>query len=221
MGERADWQASVGQILRLAQAYAGEATDDQPDRPSRALEGYLRCARRAGDYSLAAIAASQIRDLLEEDWTEPDIVEIVDHLFLPAPGDGRTHQEWLRVVADLLEARADGRWQPDDASPLTSFEWRTCYPDLAQVIGVSFHVDALQLHGSYEAALDEGLSGSRFELNRAIGQLEEILVSDLDETTLKRGMRALGAHLLPPRGIAHGEWLTNIGSALRRALDTA
>jgi hypothetical protein len=219
MGERADWMASVGQVLRIAQAYAGEAADDEPGRPSRALEGYLRCVRRSGDDSLPGIAASQIHDLLDADWNEPDVVDVVGHLFLPTPDDGRSRRDWLGVVAELLEARAEGQPAPPDAPPVTAFEWRTSYPDLAQVIGGSFHNDALAIHGSYDAALAEDLaSRTPFQLARAIGQLEEIIAGDLDEATLRRGIHALGAGLLPPGGITHREWLAAVGAALRKTL---
>lgn len=219
MGEWSDWLASVGQVLRLGQAYRDEEPDDWPDRPSRALKGYVRCVRRTGDRSAIAVAVAQIRQLLDEDWSDPDTLELVDHLALPQPGGGRTRQDWLQAVADLLDETLEGASWPEESAPVTSYEWRTCYPDLAQVLGAAFHQDALAIHGSYEAALRDALDGvSRHRLGRAIGQAEEILYSGLDEATLTCGMRALGAGLEPPGAIARRVWLAALGGEFRTAL---
>jgi len=194
-----EWLAQVAEIRRLARAYTQATGDDRPGRPSEALISYLRCLWREPDFGRAAIAVGQIRNLIDQDWDDADIVEAVRLLGLPRPSDGRTVYEWLQVVADLLEHALEHHDLPADAPPDSAYEWTTSFPDLTGLIATAYHQDTLVLHGSSENALaDTALDASALALTRAVGQVHEILALGFSEDQLERGVRWMGLGIRNP-----------------------
>jgi hypothetical protein len=159
----------------------------------------LRCLWREPDFGRAAIAVGQIRNLIDQDWDDADIVEAVRLLGLPRPSDGRTVYEWLQVVADLLEHALEHHDLPADAPPDSAYEWTTSFPDLTGLIATAYHQDTLVLHGSSENALaDTALDASALALTRAVGQVHEILALGFSEDQLERGVRWMGLGIRNP-----------------------
>lgn len=199
MSSSVEWLAQVAEIRRLARAYTQGTGDDWPGRPSEALISYLRYLWREPDFGRAAIAVGQIRNLIDQDWDDADIVDTVRLLGLPRPSDGRTVYEWLQVVADLLEYALEHHDLPSDAPPDSAYEWTASFPDVTGLIATAYHQDALILHGSSERALaDTVRDASALALTRAVGQVHEILALGLSEDQLGRGVRWMGLGIRNP-----------------------
>ncbi|MGW6578109.1 hypothetical protein ACWF76_01700 [Streptomyces globisporus] len=103
----------LGQVIR---AYTGMSADDEPDRPSEALQAYLRHTWHTRPDALAT-AERQIRDYARN---PPGRLRLSLGEFYPVPDVGLPRpaiQDWLFVVADHLKRSIEEGEVPPPASP--------------------------------------------------------------------------------------------------------
>jgi hypothetical protein len=207
MGRTVDWLAEISEIRQLSLAYYGHA-GDEPNRPSEELLAYLRYCSREG-FARAAVAARQIRELLEDQSPE-EFAEIADAIPLPTPSGGKSAREWLSIAAGILEITVESHNFPPAGPPVTRFEWIMYYPSLAEIISLAYHQDSSGLHGSIENALAVTIRDSSMsDLARTIGQIHEILAWNIAQEDLIEGCRFMGLGIVIPSQDAK-EFILNI-----------
>lgn len=199
--------ASSGAVTQLLAAYAGQIADDLPGRPGTALSGYLRWA--ANEPVHAAIAASQLRQLMERLLNEPDIVPAVLKDALPLnPADERVDGSWADTVATLLEHAIDTGFPPP--GPLATFwEWNHRFPALSQFLGCYFTQDFGDEFSDHDSAtVAWAQTASPLDRARLVGEIGELLALGMADHHLDEALATLGMDVDPP--LPASAWLAHL-----------
>jgi hypothetical protein len=191
------WYPGTSHLLALAQAYAGQAADDEPGKPSAALVAYQRWC----DPPAVAATAAELRRLAAEG------AQAAGELgsWLPSSDAG-----WLLTVAELCDSTI-GTGFPSPADPVTHWEWNRRFPDLGQLIGSYFSQDFPEEHATHDEAIDTwAATASRQARARVVGQIRELLALGLDDAALDAGLSELGLEVDLP--LQPADWLDHVAT---------
>ncbi|GGR88864.1 hypothetical protein Snoj_63930 [Streptomyces nojiriensis] len=196
------------QLLRSYEV-TGYVFDDTDDRSGAALSAYLRQA--AIEPARAAEAAAEIDDLLETGLFNEEIADDVDLLPHIHPPHGKTVEGCLAVIGGHLRKFLAEPAAPSQMPPRTAWEWEERFPDLSQLLGSYFHQDFSMEYSSHREALDDYVSdASDSDLRQLAGEIQEFLILNESDKTLKESAMTLGLGILPPKGVRLRQWLADV-----------
>ncbi|MFB7254966.1 contact-dependent growth inhibition system immunity protein [Streptomyces nojiriensis] len=196
------------QLLRSYEV-TGYAFDDTEDRRGVALSAYLRQA--AIEPARAAEAAAEIDDLLETGLFNDEIADDVDLLPHIHPPHGRTVESCLAVIGGHLRKFLAEPEIPSQSPPQTAWEWRERFPGLRHLLGAYFHQDFSMEYSSHREALGDYVSdASESDLRQLAGEIQEFLILNESDKTLKESAMTLGLGILPPKGVRLRQWLADV-----------
>ena len=210
-----EFDRSYGELDQVISAYAGEPADDDRDRPSRALQAYLRHTWHTRPWALA-VAERQIRAYARN---PPGRLRLRLGEFYPVPDVGLPESEiqgWLLVLADhLRDSVEEGNVPRPSPCPRTHWEWQARFPELAQLLGGWFSQDMPDEFADHEAAVQDYVtSADRVLVARTVAELHELLALGLDESDYGLAVAELGMEVDPPGPDTPGEWLAVLADRL-------
>ncbi len=204
-----------GELDQVVRAYLGMPADDTPQKRSVALDAYLRHTWHTRPWAVF-VAENQAR---EHARNPPGRLRLHLGEFYAVPDVGLADTEvraWLLIVADHLKQSVEhGRVPPPAATPLTPWEWRARFPELAQLLGGWFSQDMPDEFDDHDAALREYLDTTDPSLvARLGGELRELLTLDLEESGYGLAVAQLGMETDPPAPYTPGAWLAAVSDRL-------
>ncbi|MET7712433.1 contact-dependent growth inhibition system immunity protein [Streptomyces sp. NPDC005407] len=210
-----EFDRRYGELDQVINAYVGEPADDDPERPSRALQTYLRHTWHSRPWALS-VAEQQIRDYARN---PPGRLRLRLGEFYPVPDVGRPEseiQDWLLVLADHIKRSIeDGEVPPPSAAPETHWEWHARFPELAQFLGGWFSQDMPDEFADHDAAVqDYDTATDRTLVARLVGELHELLALRLEEADYALAVGELGMEVDPPTPYTPGAWLALVADRL-------
>ncbi|MBO0803961.1 MAG: hypothetical protein J2P25_12920 [Nocardiopsaceae bacterium] len=198
-GPNPDPDPGTSHLLALAQAYAGQAADDEPGKPSAALTAYLRWS----DPPAAAATAAELRELASRGAQSAGKLAS----WLPS-----SQTSWLLTVADLCENAVQAGFPPA-ADPVTHWEWNRRFPDLGQLIGCYFSQDFPDEFAGHDEAIDAWSASAGGQARaRVTGQIRELLALGLDDAELDGGLAELGLEVDLP--LHPADWLGHVAARI-------
>ncbi|MEV8366525.1 contact-dependent growth inhibition system immunity protein [Streptomyces niveus] len=204
-----------GELDQVISAYLGQPADDEEDRPSLALQAYLRHTWHTRPWAIAT-AERQLREYARN---PPGRLRLGLGEFYPVPDVGlpESHiQSWLLQLADHLKHSIEsGEVPPPVAVPQTHWEWHARFPESAQFLGGWFSQDMPEEFDDHDAAIrDYAGTTDRQLAARLVGELYELLALDLDETDYALGVADLGMEVDPPAPYSPSGWLALVADRL-------
>jgi hypothetical protein len=223
----APWAERLPELRLLLEAYASVPREarftDSPEAPSKAMRSYLRIATYYPGRAFRVTA--EILDTLKRGLDSPEVTAELATMPPIIVPEGQSKQDALVMMIPHLVAFTERGEQADPAVPETRWEWRQRLPNLAHLFGSYFHQDAAEEYPGPDGTADHDAIIADY-LDTVIGdeaaatahEIEELLGMGLDEAGLDAAETALGAGLLPPSGLSHENWLTQIALRLKREL---
>ncbi|MGW5739392.1 MULTISPECIES: contact-dependent growth inhibition system immunity protein [Streptomyces] len=205
-----------GELDQVIRSYLGQGADDTDDRASTALLAYIRHTWHARPSALA-VAEQQLREYARN---PPGSLRLRLGEFYPIPDLGLPESEiqaWLRRLADHLKRSVELGEVPPPAAPATHWEWHARFPELGQLLGGWFSQDMPDEFPDHDAALRDYAETTDPQLvARVIGELYELLASDLGETDYALAVTELGMEVDPPKPYSPSGWLALAADRLGR-----
>ncbi|UYQ62616.1 contact-dependent growth inhibition system immunity protein [Streptomyces peucetius] len=199
------------ELRNLLRSYeeTGYTFDDTPDHPGVALAAFLRqAARHPGR---AAAAAAEIDDLLSRGLFSEEIADDVDLLPHIAPPVGSNVEACLLLVRQHLAHFLEGSEPPAPVAPQTTWEWKERFPELAHFLSAYFHQDFDVEYASHREAVDDYLDGvSEDDLRTVAAEIQQFLVLNADDVSLRESSQTLGLRIGPPKGVSLRRWLNDV-----------
>ncbi|MEW1794508.1 contact-dependent growth inhibition system immunity protein [Streptomyces niveus] len=210
-----EFDRRYGELDQVIGAYVGESADDDPDRPSRALQAYLRHTWHTRPWALSQ-AERQIREYARN---PPGRLRLRIGEFYPVPDVGLPDSEiqgWFVVIADHIKRSVEeGEVPSPSVMPQTHWEWQARFPEVAQLFGGWFSQDMPDEFVDHEAGLrDYATTVDRVLVARAVGELRELLALGFDESDHALALAELGMEVDPPVSYTPGEWLAMVADRL-------
>ncbi|MFF5973322.1 contact-dependent growth inhibition system immunity protein [Streptomyces sp. NPDC012769] len=206
----AEHDRKYGELDQVVRAHLGLG----PHAPE-AVAGYLRHTWRTRPWALA-VAAEQLRTLAEN---PPGRLRLRLGEYYRLPDLGLPPEEvggWLTGLADRLDESLANGQAPPPGPPVTPWEWRARFPELAQLLGGWFTQDMPEEFGDHESALADYLEGTDPGLVAQLtGELHDLLALGLDEDGLAQALVTLGSEVEPPVPYSPGAWLAMLAVLLR------
>ncbi|WP_329394865.1 contact-dependent growth inhibition system immunity protein [Streptomyces melanogenes] len=204
-----------GELDQVLHAYLGQRANDTPERPSTALTAYLRHTWHTRPWALAT-AEAQLRAYAED---PPGRLRVRLGEFYAMPDVGLPDAEvrdWLLTVAGHIRRTVEEGEVPPPATPVTHWEWRARFPELAQLLGGWYSQDMPDEFADHDAALADYLATTdRFLVARLIGELHELLALGLAESDYPLAVAELGMEVDPPAPYTCDAWLAALATRLR------
>ncbi|MCX4645208.1 MULTISPECIES: contact-dependent growth inhibition system immunity protein [unclassified Streptomyces] len=199
-----------GELDQVMRAYAGQTADDTEDKPSAALTAYLRHTWHTRPWALAA-AETQLREYSRN---PPGRVRLRLGEFYSVPDVGLPEgdiQGWLAILADHIKQSIEEGEVPPPSSPLTHWEWRARFPEVAQFLGGWFSQDMPDEFADHDAAVTDYIATTDAQLvARLAGELHELLALPLDESDYAVALAELGMEIDPPTPYGPSGWLARV-----------
>ncbi|MFJ6054269.1 contact-dependent growth inhibition system immunity protein [Streptomyces sp. NPDC092307] len=210
-----DFDRRYGELDRVVSAYLGQPADDEQDRPSRALQAYLRHTWHTRPWALS-VAEQQLRAYAHN---PPGRLRQRLGEFYPVPDIGLPESEiqgWLLLLADHIKQSVENGEVPHPSPlPETHWEWHARFPELGQFLGGWFSQDMPDEFTDHEAAVrDFADSTDRTLVARLVGEIRELLALGLDEADHALAVAELGMELEPPGDHSAGSWLSTVADEL-------
>ncbi|MGW6575223.1 contact-dependent growth inhibition system immunity protein [Streptomyces sp. NPDC054945] len=210
-----DFDRRYGELDQVVSAYLGQPADDEQDRPSRALQAYLRHTWHTRPWALS-VAEQQLRAYAHN---PPGRLRQRLGEFYPVPDIGLPESEiqgWLLLLADHIKQSVENGEVPRPSPlPETHWEWHARFPELGQFLGGWFSQDMPDEFTDHEAAVrDFADSTDRTLVARLVGEIRELLALGLDEADHALAVAELGMELEPPGDHSAGSWLSTVADEL-------
>ncbi|NUK54479.1 hypothetical protein HRW14_30290 [Streptomyces lunaelactis] len=209
-----EFDRRYGELDQVISAYAGMPADDEPDRPSDALQAYLRHTWHSRPWALS-VAEQQIREYARH---PPGRLRLRLGEFYPVPDVGLPEseiQDWLFQLADHLEQSIDDGAVPPHSAPRTHWEWHARFPELGQFLGGWFSQDMPDEFPDHDTAVrDYTDTTDRNLVARLAGELRELLTLGLDEADYAVAVAELGMEVDPPAPYSPSGWLELVSDRL-------
>ncbi|MER6325262.1 contact-dependent growth inhibition system immunity protein [Streptomyces coelicoflavus] len=203
-----------GELDQVIRAYVGQQADDTPERASLALTAYLRHTWHTRPWALA-VAERQLREYAEH---PPGRLRRRLGEFYAVPDVGLPEsqiQQWLHCLADHIEHSVTEGAVPPPAVPETRWEWHARFPELGQFLGGWFSQDMPDEFDGHDAAVADFLMHTDPHLvARLIGELQELLTLDRDESDYALAAAELGMEVSPPEPFSLGTWFRLLTTTL-------
>ncbi|MGM9331884.1 contact-dependent growth inhibition system immunity protein [Streptomyces murinus] len=203
-----------GELDQVMRAYLGQPADDTPEQPGPALTAYLRHTWHTRPWALAA-AERQLREYADN---PPGRLRLRLGEFYAIPDVGLPQgeiQSWLRCLADHIKHSIETGEVPPPAVPATHWEWHARFPELGQFLGGWFSQDMPDEFDDHHAAVEDYRdSTDRHLVARLVGELQELLALDLDESNLALAVAELGMEVDPPAPYSPSGWLAVVAGQL-------
>ncbi|WMX44063.1 contact-dependent growth inhibition system immunity protein [Streptomyces roseicoloratus] len=206
----AEHDRKYGELDQVVRAHLGLGP-----HAAEAVDGYLRQTWRTRPWAIA-VAAEQLRVYADN---PPGRLRLRLGEYYRLPDVGLPPEElrdWLTGLADRLDESLATGQAPPPAPPVTPWEWRSRFPELAQLLGGWFSQDMPEEFGDHEAALADYLQGTDPGLVAQLtGELHDLLALPLDEDGLAIALAALGSEVEPPAPLSRAAWLASLALRLR------
>ncbi|WP_153814476.1 contact-dependent growth inhibition system immunity protein [Streptomyces sp. SUK 48] len=203
-----------GELDQVMRAYLGQPADDTPEQPGPALTAYLRHTWHTRPWALAA-AERQVREYADN---PPGRLRLRLGEFYAIPDVGLPQgeiQSWLRCLADHIRHSVETGEVPPPAVPATRWEWHARFSELGQFLGGWFSQDMPdEFVGQHAAVEDYRDSTDRQLVARLVGEVQELLALDLDESDLALAVAELGMEVDPPAPYSPSGWLAVVAGQL-------
>lgn len=203
-----------GELDQVIRAYIGQPADDTSDAPSQVLTAYLRYTWHTRPWALA-VAEQQVREYAEN---PPGRLRLALGEFYVIPDVGLPEgavQKWLYTLADHIRRSIEEGAVPPPAAPATHWEWHARFPELGQFLGGWFSQDMPdEFENHDEAVTDYKASTDPQLVARLVGELQELLALDLDESDHALAVAELGMEVDPPEPFTPSGWLTHLADRL-------
>lgn len=210
-----EFDRRYGELDQVICAYLGQVADDEPDKPSRALQAYLRHTWHTRPWALGT-AEQQLREYARN---PPGRLRQRLGEFYPVPDVGMPDsdiQNWLLQLADHIKRSIEEGQVPPLAPPETHWEWRVRFPELAQFFGGWFSQDMPDEFTEHDAAVDDYVATTDRQLiARVVGELHELLALALEDTDYALALGELGMEVEPPAPFSPAGWLALIADRLQ------
>ncbi|WP_405561279.1 contact-dependent growth inhibition system immunity protein [Streptomyces sp. NBC_01180] len=217
----APWAEWLPELRLLLFAYSSvnyeNAYTDTDEAPSKAMRSYLRMATY---YPGRAFRVSrEIMDVLHYGLDDVDVASNLASMPPMITPPGRTREECLIAMLPHLAAFTEGGEVAEPAIPETDWEWCERLPNLAGLLGGSFHRD---IEDPYDVVLDEYVSAGNdaadHETAAAAHEIAELLALCPDEDCVKSAVKDLGCDLRPLGGQTYTQWMEHIAERLNSHL---
>ncbi|WP_156722305.1 contact-dependent growth inhibition system immunity protein [Streptomyces apocyni] len=209
-----EFDRRYGELDQVISAYVGQAADDTEEQPSEALQAYLRHTWHTRPWALG-VAEQQLREYARN---PPGRLRLRLGEFYPVPDIGVPEPEiqgWLLLVANHLKRSVEEGSVAPPTSPRTHWEWRARFPELAQFLGGWLSQDMPDEFPDHEAAVRDYAETTDPQLvARLVGELNELLALDLDDSDYALAMAELGMEVDPPAPYAPSAWLALLAERL-------
>ncbi|MER7176540.1 contact-dependent growth inhibition system immunity protein [Streptomyces mesophilus] len=209
-----EFDRRYGELDQVISAYLGMPADDEPDKPSEALQAYLRHTWHTRPWALAT-AEQQIREYARN---PPGRLRLSLGEFYPVPDVGLPEsaiQDWLFTIADHIKVSIETGSVPPTSVPRTHWEWRARFPELGQFLGGWFSQDMPDEFPDHDAAVRDYTDATdRHVVARLAGELRELLTLDLDESDYALAVAELGMEVDPPQPYSPSGWLALVAQQL-------
>ncbi|MDI3417937.1 contact-dependent growth inhibition system immunity protein [Streptomyces luteolus] len=209
-----EFDRRYGELDQVISAFLGQVADDEPDKPSDALQAYLRHTWHTRPWALGT-AEQQLRAYAEN---PPGRLRQRLGEFYPVPDVGLPDseiQDWLRQLADHIKASIEEGHVPPPSVPETHWEWRTRFPELAQFLGGWFSQDMPDEFADHDAAIDDYANSTDRQLvARLIGELQELLALGVEESDYALALAELGMEVDVPTPYSPSAWLGLVAERL-------
>ncbi|WP_199550631.1 contact-dependent growth inhibition system immunity protein [Streptomyces sp. N35] len=209
-----EFDRRYGELDQVISAYLGMPADDEPDKPSEALQAYLRHTWHTRPWALAT-AETQLREYARN---PPGRLRLSLGEFYPVPDVGLPEsavQDWLFTIADHIKASIEAGAVPPPSAPRTHWEWHARFPELGQFLGGWFSQDMPDEFTDHDAAVRDYVDASDPQLvARFTGELHELLALHLDESDYALAVAELGMEVDPPQPYGPGGWLAWVAQQL-------
>ncbi|MBB4711857.1 hypothetical protein BJ965_001739 [Streptomyces luteogriseus] len=203
-----------GELDQAIRAYVGQSADDTPDAPGHALTAYLRHTWHTRPWALA-VAERQVREYAEN---PPGRLRQRLGEFYAIPDVGLPEgevQKWLYTLAAHIRRSIEKGEVPPPAAPATHWEWHARFPELGQFLGGWFSQDMPDEFEDHDAAVADYRTSTDPQLvARLVGELQELLALDLDESDCALAVAELGMEVDPPAPYAPSGWLAHLADRL-------
>ncbi|SDK74496.1 contact-dependent growth inhibition system immunity protein [Streptomyces indicus] len=209
-----EFDRRYGELDQVISAYLGMPADDEPDKPSEALQAYLRHTWLTRPWALAT-AETQLREYARN---PPGRLRLGLGEFYPVPDVGLPEsaiQDWLFVLADHIKASIESGTVPPASMPRTHWEWHARFPELGQFLGGWFSQDMPDEFEDHEAAVRDYASTTDPHLTaRLTGEIHELLALRLEESDYALAVAELGMEVDPPGPDGSSGWLAAVAQQL-------
>ncbi|MFF3362914.1 contact-dependent growth inhibition system immunity protein [Streptomyces misionensis] len=196
-----------GELDQVMRAYLGQPADDTPEQAGQALTAYLRHTWHSRPWALA-VAERQLREYADN---PPGRLRLRLGEFYAIPDVGLPQgeiQSWLRCLADHIRASIETGEVPAPAPPVTHWEWHARFPELGQFLGGWFSQDMPDEFDDHHAAVEDYRHSTDPQLvARLVGELQELLALELDESDYALAVAELGMEVDPPAPYSPSGWL--------------
>lgn len=203
-----------GELDQVMRAYLGQPADDTPEQPGAALTAYLRHTWHSRPWALA-VAERQLREYADN---PPGRLRLRLGEFYAVPDVGVPQgeiQSWLRCLADHIKDSIETGEVPASAVPATHWEWHARFPELGQFLGGWFSQDMPDEFDDHHAAVEDYRDSTDRQLvARLVGELQELLALELDESDYALAVAELGMEVDPPAPYSPSGWLAVVAGQL-------